>query len=108
MHLRGPSDSSQTDDTEIAFVDARRLGRIRLCNKPMEELPISALGFDPVLSMPGFETFADKVRARSCPIKSLLLDQSFSAGVGNWIAGENHTSFSPRFYVSAHELLRHP
>ena len=53
----------------------------------MEEPPISALGFDPILSMPSVEDFAEKVLARSCAIKALLLDQSFSAGVGNWIAG---------------------
>jgi len=28
------------------------------------------------------------VKKRKCPIKALLLDQSFSAGVGNWIADE--------------------
>jgi formamidopyrimidine-DNA glycosylase len=28
------------------------------------------------------------VRERSAPLKALLLDQSFAAGVGNWIADE--------------------
>ncbi|KAG8814998.1 hypothetical protein FRB91_001698 [Serendipita sp. 411] len=73
---------------EIAFVDARRLGRIRLCKEPLKEPPISNLGFDPILSMPSLEDFEAKVLKRGCPIKALLLDQSFSAGVGNWIADE--------------------
>jgi formamidopyrimidine-DNA glycosylase len=54
----------------------------------MQEPPISELGFDPILCMPSIEDFKTKVRKRSCPIKALLLDQSFSAGVGNWVADE--------------------
>jgi formamidopyrimidine-DNA glycosylase len=75
--------------TEIAFLDPRRLARIRLCSSPLTEAPISELGFDPILSMPPLETFAAAVHKRSCPIKALLLDQSFSAGVGNWVAGQS-------------------
>ncbi|KAF8630200.1 hypothetical protein AX15_003055 [Amanita polypyramis BW_CC] len=74
--------------TEVAFVDMRRLGRIRLCTSPMTEPPISELGFDPILSMPALDKFVPMVRRRTCPIKALLLDQSFSAGVGNWVADE--------------------
>jgi formamidopyrimidine-DNA glycosylase len=37
--------------------------------------------------MPSLEDFSAKVLKRGCPIKALLLDQGFSAGVGNWIAG---------------------
>jgi formamidopyrimidine-DNA glycosylase len=69
-------------------VDARRLGRIRLCASPLTEPPISELGFDPILSMPSLEAFTPLVLKRSCPVKALLLDQSFSAGIGNWIAGK--------------------
>jgi formamidopyrimidine-DNA glycosylase len=68
-------------------MDARRLGRIRLRSDPLAEPPISELGFDPILSMPSLEEFTALVQKRSCPIKALLLDQSFSAGVGNWVAG---------------------
>ncbi|KAF7986196.1 hypothetical protein HWV62_38614 [Athelia sp. TMB] len=88
LHLRDPAASQETPLTQIAFVDARRLGRIRLCASPMTEPPISALGFDPILCMPPLEEFAASVKKRSCPIKALLLDQSFSAGVGNYVADE--------------------
>jgi formamidopyrimidine-DNA glycosylase len=37
--------------------------------------------------MISIEKFKSLVLKRSCPIKALLLDQSFSAGVGNWVAG---------------------
>lgn len=53
----------------------------------MTEPPISTLGFDPILSMPQLDEFTTSVRKRTCPIKALLLDQSFSAGVGNYVAG---------------------
>ncbi|THH30183.1 hypothetical protein EUX98_g4001 [Antrodiella citrinella] len=85
LHIQGhPSE----DTIQLAFMDARRLGRIRLCASPLTEPPISALGFDPILSMPDVEAFKKSVLKRSCPIKALLLDQSFSAGVGNWVADE--------------------
>ncbi|KAG1749672.1 uncharacterized protein EDB91DRAFT_1109006 [Suillus paluster] len=74
--------------TELAFSDARRLGRIRLAIRPREEPPISELGFDPILSMLPLWEFQTLVLKRSCPIKALLLDQSFSAGVGNYLADE--------------------
>ncbi|OJT13229.1 hypothetical protein TRAPUB_10248 [Trametes pubescens] len=85
LHLKGPTDA---ETTQVAFLDARRLGRIRLCASPLTEPPISALGFDPILGMPSAHDFKKGVRKRSCPVKALLLDQSFSAGVGNWVADE--------------------
>lgn len=84
LHLR---DDTSDEVTEVAFLDARRLGRIRLCGSPLDEPPISQLGFDPILSMPSLDDFRSSVVKRGCPIKALLLDQSFSAGVGNWVAG---------------------
>lgn len=54
----------------------------------MKVEPISKLGFDPVLNMPSFEEFSGLVCKRAVPTKTLLLDQSFSAGVGNWVADE--------------------
>lgn len=38
--------------------------------------------------MPPLDEFSPLVKKRNMPIKALLLDQSFSAGVGNWVAGE--------------------
>ncbi|KAI0271636.1 Formamidopyrimidine-DNA glycosylase N-terminal domain-containing protein [Gloeopeniophorella convolvens] len=86
LHIGSPGEDEET--TEVAFLDARRLGRIRLCQTPLAEPPISNMGFDPILSMPDLADFNKGVLKRSCPIKALLLDQSFSAGVGNWVADE--------------------
>jgi len=85
IHLVNTEDRSEA---VVAFCDARRLGRIRLAASPLKEAPISELGFDPILSMPALEKFAASVTRRSCPVKALLLDQSFSAGVGNYLADE--------------------
>ena len=40
------------DGTELAFADARRLGRIRLRHDPGTEPPVSALGFDALRELP--------------------------------------------------------
>ena len=76
------------DGGELAMTDGRRLGRILLRDDPEREPPVSKLGFDPLLAMPPPKRFSEMVRARGSNVKSLLLDQSFAAGVGNWIADE--------------------
>ena len=73
---------------ELAIADGRRLGRIRLRQDPATEPPIAALGFDALRGLPGAARFRELARARAAPVKALLLDQSFAAGVGNWIADE--------------------
>jgi formamidopyrimidine-DNA glycosylase len=76
------------DGGELVVADARRLGRIRLRQDPAREPPISLLGFDAHRALPPPARFRALVRTRSAPLKALLLDQSFAAGVGNWIADE--------------------
>jgi formamidopyrimidine-DNA glycosylase len=73
---------------ELTIVDGRRLGRIRLRQDPVSEPPISALGFDALEGLPSPKRFRALARARTSAVKALLLDQSFAAGVGNWIADE--------------------
>jgi formamidopyrimidine-DNA glycosylase len=73
----------------MGFKDPRRLSRLRLVSgDPLKAEPISKLGFDPVLGLPEFDNFKKRVLCRAVPVKALLLDQSFSAGVGNWVADE--------------------
>ena len=74
------------DDTEVSFCDARRLGRVRLRHDPRAEPPISLLGFDALHELPSVRRLVALFGERAAPVKALLLDQSFSAGVGNWIA----------------------
>jgi formamidopyrimidine-DNA glycosylase len=76
------------DGGELTMTNARRLGRILLRNAPLHEPPLNKLGFDPLLDLPSPKTFSALLRGRAAVIKSLLLDQRFAAGVGNWIADE--------------------
>ena len=73
---------------ELALADGRRLGRIRLRRDPATEPPISTLGFDTLHELPTASRLHALLRERSAPIKAVLLDQSFAAGIGNWIADE--------------------
>lgn len=72
----------------LAMPNARRLGRIRLQDDPEAESPIKDLGFDPLLNLPSPKAFSEILRKRKAPLKAILLDQKFAAGVGNWIADE--------------------
>ena len=76
------------DGTVVAMRDPRRFGRVRLAEDPLCEPPVSKLGFDCLLDPPTTERLLELLKRRSGPIKGALLDQSFSAGVGNWIADE--------------------
>lgn len=76
------------DGTRLAMTNARRLGRIRLQHDPEHELPIAALGFDPLDALPPAAAFAAELRARKGVLKAVLLDQGFVAGIGNWMADE--------------------
>ncbi|KAI9483713.1 MAG: hypothetical protein EXX96DRAFT_500080 [Benjaminiella poitrasii] len=83
------TDPKTKEKVHFGFRDPRRLARLRLISgDPFIVAPISKLGFDPVLKMPDFEKFKQLVTRRAVPVKALLLDQSFSAGVGNWVADE--------------------
>jgi formamidopyrimidine-DNA glycosylase len=76
------------DGGELVMTNKRRLGRIRLREAPEDEPPISRLGFDPLLDLPGPRAFQRLLGRRSGNLKGILLDQAFAAGVGNWIADE--------------------
>ena len=71
------------DDPMAAASGASCCATIRNTNHPF-----ARLGFDPLLAMPTSKRFSEMIRGRSGNVKSLLLDQSFVAGVGNWIADE--------------------
>jgi len=63
---------------------ARRLARLRLLPDPvLEQKPVSLLGFDPVLNHPTLEDFKDLIAKKKGTVKGMIMDQAFSAGVGN-------------------------
>lgn len=76
------------DGSQLAFCDPRRFAKVRFLESPEARPPISELGWDPILDWPPLEAFAARLGAQRRAIKAVLLDQSFSAGVGNWVADE--------------------
>ena len=76
------------DGGELVMTNARRLGRIRLREDPRHEPPIANLGFDPLHALPPPGRFVELLTRRTGTMKGVLMDQSFAAGVGNWIADE--------------------
>jgi len=79
---------------EAAFVDARRLARIRLVDAPADEMrsttPLKENGPDPVVDKEILtaEWLLEKTRKKKVPIKAFLLDQANISGVGNWVGDE--------------------
>jgi formamidopyrimidine-DNA glycosylase len=76
------------DGTQWAFCDSRRFARIRLIKDPLNSAPLMGLGWDPLLSWPSLPEFSAALTKQRRAIKAVLLDQSFTAGVGNWVADE--------------------
>lgn len=76
------------DGRRFGFVDPRRFGRVRLVDDPLNEPPLSEMGPDALDGLPPVKWFEAQLARRKTPIKALLLNQAFLAGIGNWIADE--------------------
>jgi formamidopyrimidine-DNA glycosylase len=79
---------TMADGTRLGYRNVRRIGKVRLWDDPAAVPPVSKLGFDPFLDMPSPKEFHAQLTRRKAPVKAILLDQGFAAGVGNWIADE--------------------
>ncbi len=76
------------DGGKVVMTDGRRLARLWLSESADSDSKIRQLGRD-MYSDPWTPDDLAKVLAkRKAPIKALLLDQKYFAGVGNWIADE--------------------
>ncbi|KAF2035046.1 hypothetical protein EK21DRAFT_55560, partial [Setomelanomma holmii] len=92
--------------SEVAFVDPRRLGRIRLVNVKAEDMrkttPLKENGPDPVIDKEilTVEWLSKKLRSKKVPVKALLLDQANISGIGNWVGDEimYHARLHPEQY----------
>ncbi|KAL6768816.1 hypothetical protein ACKKBF_B16330 [Auxenochlorella protothecoides x Auxenochlorella symbiontica] len=76
------------DGAEIAFCDSRRFARVQYVADPLALPSIAALGWDPLTGMPGVGELTQALARQRRSMKAVLLDQSFLAGVGNWVADE--------------------
>jgi len=92
--------------TEAAFVDVRRLSRIRLVDCPAENIrkysPLKGNGPDPIADKEVLTEawLSKKLTDKKVPIKALLLDQSNISGIGNWMGDEilYHSKIHPEQY----------
>ena len=79
---------------EVAFVDPRRLGRVRLIDSEAEDIrkmsPLKENGPDPVIDKDVLTVkwLTQLLRRKKVPVKALLLDQANISGIGNWVADE--------------------
>jgi formamidopyrimidine-DNA glycosylase len=84
-------ETKEDPNTEAAFVDARRLSRIRLVDCPGDEIrkytPLKENGPDPVADKDTVNEawLMEKLKSKRVPIKALLLDQTNISGIGNWM-----------------------
>ncbi|KAK6515525.1 hypothetical protein TWF506_007857 [Arthrobotrys conoides] len=94
----------EDEGNNIAFTDARRLGRVRLIDVPAEQIrkvtPLKENGPDPVVDGLDEAWFRGVLNKRQKPVKALLLDQGFISGVGNWVGDEilYHARIHPEQY----------
>ncbi|KAK3623222.1 hypothetical protein LTR56_021702 [Elasticomyces elasticus] len=84
----------EREAVEAAFVDPRRLARIRLVDCEADEIrnhsPLKENGPDPVRDkqIVTVEWLSQLLKRKKVPVKALLLDQANISGVGNWVADE--------------------
>ncbi len=71
-----------------AMMDPRRLARIWPADEPMKHPKLIGLGPDAYTDLPNASEFQSALAKRRTPVKALLLNQTFLAGIGNWIADE--------------------
>lgn len=87
-------DGQDREALEAAFVDARRLARIRLVDCDAEKIreasPLKENGPDPVRDkdIVTVDWLKELLGRKRVPVKALLLDQANLSGVGNWVADE--------------------
>ncbi|KAJ5183601.1 Ribosomal protein S13-like H2TH [Penicillium capsulatum] len=99
-------ETSDEPKTEAAFVDPRRLSRVRLVDCPADDIrnhtPLKENGPDPVADKDQMTEswMIEKLKSKRVPIKALLLDQANISGIGNWMGDEilYHAKIHPEQY----------
>ncbi|HPE14992.1 MAG TPA: DNA-formamidopyrimidine glycosylase [Bacilli bacterium] len=78
------------DGLDLRYKDTRKFGRMYFVKKDelFQHTPLSKLGFEPWDDKLDIKYLKDKYKNKSLPIKTVLLDQSIIAGIGNIYADE--------------------
>jgi formamidopyrimidine-DNA glycosylase len=74
------------NNSQVVFTDRRRLGALWLVEN--EQTIIGKLGPEPLTPEFTSKTLAERLQKHKAPIKAVLLDQAFIAGIGNMYADE--------------------
>ncbi len=72
--------------SQLVFTDRRRLGALWLVEN--EQAIVGKLGPEPLAAEFTSESLAERLQKHLAPIKAVLLDQAFIAGIGNMYADE--------------------
>ncbi|HSV42793.1 MAG TPA: DNA-formamidopyrimidine glycosylase family protein [Methanomassiliicoccales archaeon] len=86
----------------MVFRDQRLFGAIGLCGDVQENIACKGLGPDALVITS--KEFSERIGGRNRPIKTVLLDQSITAGVGNLYADEMLFQCKVHPMTSAREL----
>ncbi len=78
------------DDSQLRYQDTRKFGRMYLVEKDklFTNTPLSKIGLEPWDDKLNIDYLKEKYQNKIIPIKTLLLDQSIIAGIGNIYADE--------------------
>ncbi len=78
------------DGMELRYKDTRKFGRMHLIEKEKlyEQKPLSELGLEPWDNQLTGHYLQEKLKLKSIPIKTSLLDQGIVTGIGNIYANE--------------------
>ncbi len=77
-----------TDGSTLAYLSLRLLGQIRLTKQWQTEKEIAKLGPEPLAPRFSLADFASRMRGRKARIKTILMSQTFVAGIGNLYCDE--------------------
>ena len=76
------------DGRKLVFNDPRVFGRLEICNDIAKHSGLAKLGWEPWDEEISASELRERLKGSAKPVKSLLLDQSFIAGIGNIYASE--------------------
>ena len=79
-----------SDNITLRYADVRKFGKMKLINKNQleDDEDLKKLGIEPIDSSLSAKYLIEKFKKKNLPIKTVLLDQSIIAGLGNIYADE--------------------
>jgi formamidopyrimidine-DNA glycosylase len=116
LRAKGPKDAPErhthvvitfTQGGQLRFVDPRTFGEmfVTTADELTAQVPeLAHLGFDPLEQVMSWARFGQLLSAHTTPLKSLLMDQKFVAGIGNIYSDEILFAAGLRYDRAANSL----